>query len=390
LKISRRIEKVKESPTLAITAKAKEMKSRGEDVVSFGAGEPDFDTPSHIKSAAIKAIEGGFTKYTASSGIPELKKAVCEKFKNDNGLAYEPSQIVVSCGAKHSLYNIFQVICDEGDEVIIPSPYWVSYTEMVKLAGGVPVIIDTKQSDEFKVKPDTLKKAISKKTVAFILNSPSNPTGCVYNKSDLESIGNVLINNKVTVISDEIYEKLIYGGEKHVSFASLSKEAYDRTFVVNGVSKSYSMTGWRIGYLAAPTKDFAAAIARLQDHSTSNPVSFAQKAALEALKGDQSCVAEMVSAFKERRDYMIDRINSMKNISCVNPKGAFYVFCDISKTKMSSFDFSKKLLEEMKVAVIPGEPFGWDTHIRLSFATGMNEIEKGLDRLDEWAKRRQS
>jgi len=386
LKISRRIEKVKESPTLAITAKAKEMKQKGDDVVSFGAGEPDFDTPSHIKSSAVKALEGGFTKYTASSGIPELKKAICEKFRDDNSLSYEPSQIVVSCGAKHSLYNIFQVICDEGDEVIIPSPYWVSYTEMVKLAGGVPVILDTKQADGFKVKPDALKKAITTKTAAFILNSPSNPTGCIYDRSDLESIADILISNKTTVISDEIYEKLIYDGEKHVSFASLSKEAYGLTFVVNGMSKSYSMTGWRIGYLAAPTKEFSAAIGRLQDHSTSNPVSFAQKAALEALQGDQSCVAKMVAEFEKRRDYMVDRINSMNNISCVKPKGAFYVFCDISKTKMGSFDFSKKLLEEAKVAVIPGEPFGWDTHIRLSFATGMDEIKKGLDRLDSWLK----
>lgn len=386
MKISRRIEKVKESPTLAITAKAKEMKQKGVDVVSFGAGEPDFDTPSHIKSTAIEAIEGGFTKYTASSGIPELKKAICEKFLNDNGLSYEPSQIVVSCGAKHSLYNIFQVICDEGDEVIIPSPYWVSYTEMVKLAGGVPVILDTKQSDEFKVKPDVLKKAITKKTVAFILNSPSNPTGCVYNRLDLESISGILISNKVTVISDEIYEKLIYDGEKHISFASLGKEAYNLAFTVNGMSKTYSMTGWRIGYLAAPTKELSAALGRLQDHSTSNPVSFAQKAAVEALKGDQKCVAQMAAEFKKRRDYMVDRINSMKDISCVKPKGAFYVFCDISKTKMGSFDFSKKLLEEAKVAVIPGEPFGWDTHIRLSFATGLDEIKKGLDRLDNWLK----
>ncbi|MFA5338737.1 MAG: pyridoxal phosphate-dependent aminotransferase [Candidatus Omnitrophota bacterium] len=389
MKISRRIEKVKESPTLAITAKAKEMKLKGEDVVSFGAGEPDFDTPSHIKASAIKAIEGGFTKYTASSGIPELKKAICEKFLNDNGLSYEPSQIVVSCGAKHSLYNIFQAICDEGDEVIIPSPYWVSYTEMVKLAGGRPVILDTKQSDGFKVKPDALKKAITKKTAAFVLNSPSNPTGCVYNRSDVEGIADILINDKITVISDEIYEKLIYDGEKHISFASLGKEAHGLTFTVNGMSKSYSMTGWRIGYLAAPTNELAAAVGRLQDHSTSNPVSFAQKAALEALKGDQKCVAEMVEEFKKRRDYMVDRINRMKNISCVKPKGAFYVFCDISKTKMGSFDFSKKLLEEAKVAVIPGEPFGWDTHIRLSFATGLDDIKKGLDRLDNWLNARQ-
>ncbi|MFA5335770.1 MAG: pyridoxal phosphate-dependent aminotransferase [Candidatus Omnitrophota bacterium] len=386
MKISKRLEKVKESPTLAITAKAKEMKAKGEDVVSFGAGEPDFDTPANIKSAGIKAIEGGFTKYTASSGIPELKKAICGKFLKDNGLTYEPAQIIVSCGAKHSLYNIFQAICDEGDEVIIPSPYWVSYSEMVRLAGGVPVILRTEQSDEFKVKPDALAKAVTSRTVAFVLNSPSNPTGSVYNRQDLEKIADVLVSKKITVISDEIYEKLIYDGEKHVSFASLSKEAYGLTFTVNGLSKSYSMTGWRIGYLAAPNKELAAAVGRLQDHSTSNPVSFAQKASLEAIGGDQSCVAKMAAEFEKRRDYMAGRINSMKGISCVKPKGAFYVFCDISKTGLNSFEFSKRLLEEAKVAVIPGEPFGWDTHIRLSFATGMEDIKKGLDRIEAWAK----
>ncbi len=387
MKISRRLGKVKESPTLAITAKAKEMKARGEDVVSFGAGEPDFDTPGNIKSAAIKSIEAGFTKYTPTSGIPDLKKAVCAKFLKDNGLSYEPSQIVVSCGAKHSLYNIFQAICDDGDEVIIPSPYWVSYVEMVKLAGGVPVILDTKQSDGFKVKPEALKSAITTKTVAFILNSPSNPTGSVYNRAELESIAGVLISNKIAVISDEIYEKIIYDGEKHISFASLSKDAYSLTFTVNGVSKSYSMTGWRIGYLGAPDKESAAAIGRLQDHSTSNPVSFTQKASLEAISGDQSCVYKMAEEFKKRRDYMVERVNSIKGFCCIRPKGAFYVFCDISQTGLSSFELARRLLEEEKVAVIPGEPFGCNTHIRLSFATSMEEIKKGLDRIEDWAKK---
>ncbi len=386
MKISRRLKDVKESPTLAITARAKAMKREGQDVVSFGAGEPDFDTPVHIKSVAIKAIEDGFTKYTPSSGIPELKKAVCEKFQRDNGLIYEPSQIVVSCGAKHSLYNIFQVICDEGDEVIIPSPYWVSYIEMVRLAGGVPVILKTGQEDGFKLKKDRLNSAITGKTAAFVLNSPSNPTGSVYTRSELEDIAEVLINRKVTVISDEIYEKLIYGGERHISFASLGKEAYDLTFVVKGVSKTYAMTGWRIGYLAAPNKEMSSAIGRLQDHSTSNPTSFAQKAALEAIKGDQGCVENMVSEFKKRRDYMVRKINEIKGVSCVNPEGAFYVFCDISKIGMDSFEFSRRLLDEAKVAVIPGEPFGWDTHIRLSFATGIEDIKKGIDRIGEWVK----
>lgn len=386
MKIAKRVQEVKESPTLAITAKAKEMKQRGEDVVSFGAGEPDFDTPSHIKSAAIKALESGFTKYTATSGIPELKKAICDKFLRDNALKYEPGQVIVSCGAKHSLYNILQVICDEGDEVIIPSPYWVSYPEMVRLAGGIPVILKTKQSDEFKVRNEDLKNAITKKTVAFILNSPSNPTGSVYTKAELDGIASVLIERKIAVISDEIYEKLIYDGERHISFASLGKDAYDLTFAVNGVSKSYAMTGWRIGYLAAPNKELASAIGRLQDHSTSNPASLAQKAALEALIGEQTCVDEMVKEFRKRRDFMVEEISKMKGISCVKPRGAFYVFCDISKTKLDSFEFAKRLLEESKVAVIPGEPFGWDTHVRLSFATGIEEIKKGLERMASWVK----
>lgn len=386
MKIAKRIQEVKESPTLAITAKAKEMKQRGEDVISFGAGEPDFDTPSHIKSAAIKAIENGFTKYTASSGIPELKKAICEKFLQQNMLEYKPEQIIVSCGAKHSLYNILQVICEEGDEVIIPSPYWVSYPEMVRLAGGVPIILKTRQSDEFKLRQEDLKKAINKRTVAFILNSPSNPTGSVYSKAELESIAEVLIDRKIAVISDEIYEKLIYDDERHFSFASLGKDAYDLTFVVNGVSKSYAMTGWRIGYLAAPNKELSLNMGRLQDHSTSNPTSIAQKAALEALKGDQTCVDRMVEEFKKRRDFMVNEINEMKDINCVNPKGAFYVFCDISKTSIDSFEFARKLLDEAKVAVIPGEPFGWNTHIRLSFATGIEDIKKGLQRIADWLK----
>lgn len=387
MRISRRLKDVKESPTLSITAKAREMKQRGQDVVSFGAGEPDFDTPSHIKSTAIKAIEDGFTKYTPSSGIPDLKKTICEKFLAENSLAYDQRQIVVSCGAKHSLYNIFQTLCEEGDEVIIPSPYWVSYAEMVRLSSATPVILRTQESDGFKVKKEALKRLINKRTVAFILNSPSNPTGCVYNRTDLESIAEILIDNKIAVISDEIYERLIYNGRKHISFASLGKEAYDLTFVVNGVSKSYSMTGWRIGYLAAPSIEFSSAIGRLQDHSTSNPTSFAQKAAIEAIKGDQSCVEAMVVEFGKRRDFMVDAINSIKGISCVKPDGAFYVFCDISATKMSSFEFAGRLLEEAKVAVIPGEPFGWDTHIRLSFATGLEDIKKGLERIGNWAGR---
>lgn len=383
MKLAKRVSKIAPSATLDITSKAKRMAKEGIDVVNFGAGEPDFDTPRHIKEAAIKAINEGFTKYTPSSGMLELREAISQKFKKDNSLAYAPSQIVVSNGAKHSLYNIFQAICESGDEVIIPSPYWLSYPEMVKMAEAAPVFANTKKENSFKITEKELSSKITRRTKAFILNSPSNPTGCVYGLDELKAIAALAIKHKFFVISDEIYEKLIYGGKKHISIASLGKEAYDLTMTVNGVSKSYSMTGWRIGYAAGPS-DIMEAISNLQSHAASNPASISQKAALAALTSDQKAVEDMRFEFEKRRDLMVSRINEIKKISCVKPEGAFYVFCDISKLNMDSVSLAMRLLDEAKVAVIPGTPFGADSYIRLSFATGAEKIIKGLDRIKEW------
>lgn len=374
------------SATLDITSKAKKMIKDGRDVVNFGAGEPDFDTPGHIKEKAIKAINEGFTKYTPSSGTLELRDAIAKKLKNDNSLAYSPSQIVVSSGAKHSLYNVFQALCEEGDEVIIPSPYWLSYPEMVRMAGAAPVFIETSKENKFKVTEKELSSKITKKTKAFILNSPSNPTGSVYDSEELKMIARLAVKHEFYVVSDEIYEKLIYDGKKHVSIASLGKEIYDLAVTINGVSKSYSMTGWRIGYAAGP-QDLMDAISNLQSHATSNPASISQAAAREALTGDQACVEDMRREFEKRRDVMVSRINKIKNISCVKPQGAFYVFCDISKLNMDSAALAAKLLDEALVAVVPGEPFGAKSFIRLSFATTAENISKGLDRLEGWIKR---
>lgn len=374
---------ISSSVTLDITAKAKKMKAEGIDVVGFGAGEPDFDTPAHIKSAAIKAINEGFTKYTPSSGTLELRQAIAEKFKKDNNLDYKPSQIVVSSGAKHSLNNIFQAICNSGDEVLIPAPYWLSYPEMVKMAEAVPVIIETSQANSFKLTEKDLEKKITPKTRALILNSPSNPTGCVYSRKELEFIAKTAIKHKIFVISDEIYEKLVYDNKDYVSIASLGKEIYDLTITVNGVSKSYAMTGWRIGYAAGPA-DIMEAISNIQSHATSNPASISQKATQAALTQEQTCVNDMRSEFQKRRDFMVSRIQKMSKISCVKPEGAFYVFCDISKLGIDSVTMATRLLDEAKVAVIPGEPFGANDFIRLSFATSMDNIKKGLDRIEEW------
>ena len=383
MELSNRILKIHPSATLGITARANSMKAEGIDVVSFGAGEPDFATPKHVAEAGIKAIQEGFTRYTATTGIPQLKEAIRDKFKKDNSLDYEVSQIIVSCGAKHSLYNIFQAICNEGDEVIIPSPYWVSYPEMVVLAGAKPVILNAEIKNGLKITARQLRASLTKKTKAVIINSPSNPTGIVYTEQELKELAKVILDSDAYIVSDEIYERLIYDGLKHVSIASVIKEAFERTFVVNGISKSFSMTGWRIGYAAGP-KDAMEAISNLQDHSTSNPASMAQKAALAALTGGQSCVEDMRLEFAKRRDYMCQRFDKMKNMSYVKPQGAFYIFCDISKTKMKSMEFTKKLLEEEQVAVIPGEPFGWDNYVRLSFATSMENIKNGLDRIEKW------
>jgi len=383
MKLSKRALQINPSPTLAITAKAKEMKKQGIDVISFGAGEPDFDTPDHIKEEAIRAIREGFTKYTATSGIPELKQAICEKFKKDNNLAYLPEQILVSNGAKQCLYNIIQVLIDPGDEVLIPSPYWVSYEEMVKLAGGVCVFLKT---TDFKVDKTTLERSITKKTKALLINSPSNPTGVIYDKNELENIAKICVKHHIYVISDEIYESLIYD-KKHVSIASFGENIKQRTIVVNGVSKAYSMTGWRIGYCAGE-KEIIKAASALQDHSTSNANSIAQKAALSALKGPQNMIRIMRDAYKKRRDYMVKRLQSIKGLETQKPDGAFYVFVNVSslygKHIFDSVKFCSELLEKAHVAVIPGKAFGDDRYMRLSYATSDDSIKKGLDRLESF------
>ena len=386
MRLAKRVSDIAESVTLAITSRAKKMVREGIDVVNFAAGEPDFDTPMHIKAAGVEAINSGFTKYTPSSGILELREAIAQKLKKENHLDYSAAQIVVSNGAKHSLNNVFQVLCEEGNEVLIPSPYWLSYPAMVKMAQALPVYIPTSGKNNFKVTEKDLAAKITKKTRCLILNSPSNPTGSVYSSDELEFIASLAVKHDLYVVSDEIYEKLIYGSVKHVSIASLGKDIYDRTITVNGLSKSYSMTGWRIGYAAGPA-EIMKAVANLQSHATSNPSSISQKAALAAITGDQKCVEEMRREFEKRRDVMVSRINAMGRISCVKPDGAFYVLCDISKMKISSAVAANRLLDEAKVAVIPGEPFGNDSVVRLSFATGMTGINKGLDRIEDWVKK---
>lgn len=385
MKLAKRVERVSPSLTLAITAKAKKLRSEGVDIVSFAAGEPDFDTPSHIKGAAMAAIKEGFTKYTPASGMLELKEAVSKKLECENGLVYPPPSISISCGAKHSLYNIFQAICQEGDEVIIPSPYWLSYPEMVKLAGATPVFVQAHEENGFRVNIDDLKKALTKNTKALILNSPSNPTGSIYGDGDLKEIADLAVSKGIAVVSDEIYEKIIYDGQKHTSIASLGNKIKDISIVVNGVSKSYSMTGWRIGYIAAPS-DVIVAINKIQSHSTSNPASISQKAALEAITGDQTSVKDMVKEFSIRRDLITGGLSKIKGFKVFKPQGAFYVFCNITGTKIDSLTLTNRLLDEAGVAVIPGRPFGSDSHIRLSFANSSSEIKKGLDRIGKWVK----
>jgi len=390
--ISKIVSQIKPSATLAITAKAKKMKKDGIDVIGFGAGEPDFDTPSNIKEAAKKALDNGFTKYTPASGIPELKEAITKKLKTDNNLDYLPNEIIISCGAKHSIFNAVFALCNEGDEVILPSPYWVSYFESIKAAGGVPVIIKTTEEKNFKITSDELKKAITPKTKLFILNSPSNPTGMVYEERELEELSRVIVDAGIYCISDEIYEKIIYDGVRHVSVASFGEKIKNLTIVINGVSKSYSMTGWRIGY-AAGTKNIIQAINNLQSHTTSNPVSFAQIGAVEALQGPQEETGRMIIEFKKRRDCMVDRVNSIKGLSVNKPQGAFYCFVNIGNIlgKGKGIDDSLKLadalLTEARVAVVPGIAFGDDNFIRLSYATSMDNIVEGLKRIEEWIKK---
>jgi aspartate aminotransferase len=369
------------SLTLAIDAKAKKLKAEGVDVCGFGAGEPDFDTPQYIKDAAAQALAAGFTKYTPSSGIPELRAAIAEKLKNENGIEYKPSQVIVNCGAKHSCYNVILATCQAGDEVIIPAPYWLSYPEMVKLADASPVIVETTEASGFKITPDQFRDAMTPATKLIILNSPGNPTGAVYSREELQALTEVALEEDILMLSDEIYEKITYDGVQAVSLASLGKQVYDLTITVNGFSKAYAMTGWRLGYVAAP-EPIAAAIDSIQSHSTSNPTSFAQKGAVAGLKGDQSFIGEMVKAFTERRAYMYDRLTKIPGVTCVKPMGAFYMLPNISSFGLSSTAFASKLLDDQKVAVVPGIAFGSDAHIRLSYACSMENIQKGLDRLE--------
>lgn len=390
MRLSKRTSSIKPSPTLSLDAKVKPLKAQGIDVINFGVGEPDFDTPENIKEAAIKAIRDGFTKYTPVGGTDELKAAIIEKLEKDNGLKYEKNEIIVSCGAKHSLYNIASALFDNGDEIVIPAPYWVSYPDQVLLNNAVPVIIKTDEKDSFKITPELLKANLSKKTKALILNSPSNPTGVAYDRKSLEAIAEIAIKNDFYIVSDEIYEKLIYDGFEHVSIALLGDEIKQRTIVVNGLSKSYAMTGWRIGF-SAGAKEIINAMTNIQSQSTSNPTSIAQKAAVEALTGVQDFIPKMVSEFDKRRQYMYERLNKINGITCIRPVGAFYAFPNVSsyygkafnaKTIKSSFDLSSYLLDKAKVAVVPGGAFGDDRYIRLSYATSMNNIQKGLDRIE--------
>ncbi|MBN1573291.1 MAG: pyridoxal phosphate-dependent aminotransferase [Deltaproteobacteria bacterium] len=383
------------SATLAISAKAKELKAKGEDVIGFGAGEPDFDTPANIKEAAIRAINDGKTGYTDVGGIIELKKAIVEKFKRDAGLTYEPSEIVVSCGGKHSLFNLCLAFFEPGDEVIIPAPYWVSYPPMVELSGAKPVIIYAGVEKDFKITVGDLKKAVTKKTKAIIFNSPSNPTGAGYTKEEIEKIAEFAVENEIYVISDEIYEKLIYGGFEHVSIASLGNEIKDLTIVVNGISKTYATTGWRIGYTAGP-KELVSAMTRIQSQSTSNPTTISQWAAIEALSGPQDEVEKMRSTFEERRSIMIEGLNEIEGVRCNWPQGAFYAFPDVSglygKSHSGgkiggSLDFASYLLSEVKVALVPGAPFGDDNCIRLSYASSIEDIMGGMKRIKEAVSR---
>ncbi len=386
---------VKPSITLAISAKAKELRAQGVDVVGFGAGEPDFDTPENIKDAARRALAEGFTKYTQASGTPELRQAVCAKMKRDNGLDYGPAQVIVSCGAKHSLYNIAQALFEAGDEVIIPAPYWVSYPDQVILQDARPRIVKTREEDGFRLTAELLRANLSDKTKAVIVNSPSNPTGCGYSLKDLKELAEVIVEHDLYVISDEIYEKLIYDDFVFHSIAEVSEAVRERTLVVNGVSKSHSMTGWRIGWAAGP-EAVIRAMATVQSQSTSNPNSIAQKAAEEALTGPQEAVSMMVGEFAKRRNYIVDRLNAMEGVSCLLPVGAFYVFPRVSELYgrkagddriQTSLDLAGYLLDSSKVAVVPGSAFGDDGYIRLSYATSMEMIEKGMDRIDEAFRR---
>jgi aspartate aminotransferase len=390
MRLSVRVQQLSPSPTLAITAKANELKQKGVDIVGLGAGEPDFNTPRHIIDAAIQAMEEGKTKYTPAAGIIELKQAICRKLQDDQGLSYDPSQITVGNGAKHILYNAFQAILNPQDEVIVPTPYWVSYPEQVLLAGGTPVFVEGKESNDFKIKPEQLRAVITEKTRALIINSPSNPTGSIYSREELTSLAELCLQNNILMISDEIYEKLIYDGAEHSSVASLNQQCYENTLVVNGMSKPYAMTGWRIGY-AAGSKDLIGAMTNLSSHSTSNPTSFAQYGALAALVGTQEPLEEMKREFVLRRDRAVDLLNAIQGIHCLKPKGAFYIFANVKEAvKQSGFattdQWAQELLYKQYVACVPGAGFGSPDHIRISYATSMAQLEKGIERIKSFVQ----
>lgn len=392
MRISQRCQRVTGSLTLAIDAKAKEMKQKGIDVVGFGAGEPDFDTPEHIRKAAKDALDLGKTRYTPAAGMPELRQAICDKLKRDNGLDYVPQQIVVSNGAKHSLFNSFQALLEEGDEVIVPGPYWVSYPEIVRMAGGVPVIVEGTEANNFKPTIDDFRAAVTDKTRAVVINSPNNPNGFVFTREELQAIGDLAIEKDLSIVSDEIYEFLVYDGVEHISIASLSPEIKERTIVINGMSKAYAMTGWRIGYTASPL-NAAKAMTNFQSHSTSCPNSIAQYAALTALSGPDDQLKSMVAEFDRRRRRIVELINEIPGLSCKPPKGAFYVMMNIGGVFgkryngapiVDSMSFTQLLLDNSHVAVVPGAGFGADAYVRLSYATSMENIEKGLARIKEF------
>ena len=385
IKLAARVGEVPPSITLAIAAKAKAMKAEGIDVCSLSTGEPDFDTPEHIKAAAKQALDAGKTKYGPVAGEPQLKAAIARKLQSDNNLNYQPENIIVTNGGKHSLYNLMMAAIDPGDEVIIPAPYWLSYPEMVKLASGKPVIVRTDASTGYKITPEQLTRAITPKTKLFVLNSPSNPTGMVYTPAEIKALAEVIVDRDILVVADEIYEKIIYDGAQHVSIGSLGKEIFDRTLISSGFAKAYSMTGWRIGYLAGPI-ELIKATSTIQGHSTSNVCTFAQYGAISALESSQESVEKMRQAFAQRRQVIFELLDAVPGISCIKPDGAFYMFVNISKTGMNSLEFCDAFLEQQQVAVIPGIAFGADDHIRLSYATDLGTIKKAVERLDKFVR----
>jgi aspartate aminotransferase len=380
MELADRVQELTPSLTLAVSAKAKQMVAEGQNVIGFGAGEPDFDTPEHIKVAAMGSLDAGFTKYTPAAGIMELREAIADKLREENLIEYTPEQITVSCGAKHACMNALMATINPGDEVLIPAPYWLSYPEMVRLCGGVPIIVPTTPESGYKIEPNQFLEYMSPLTKMIIINSPGNPTGTVYNENELAALAEVALDEEILILSDEIYEKLIYADAKHASIASFSNEVYEQTITVNGFSKAYSMTGWRLGYTAAP-KDVAKAINSMQSHSTSNPTSFAQKGALAAYKGPQECVEEMRAEYERRRKFMLESLDGIPTLDYVRPDGAFYVLVNIAKTGMNSTEFTEKMLDEERVAAVPGLAFGDDQTIRLSYATSMENLEEGMKRL---------